>query len=176
MAAVARRKTRKGDAMATFTLEDVEGSAEVVVFPELFGRSQAIFMEEPPVLVSGRLEADEFRTRILATEIVPLAEARKRRTESVSIRLPVSGVTRELVDRLQGVLSENRGECPVFLELTSPDAFSLTLRADTKFAASPTRRMVASVEEILGPGSVRLKGRRSAPAPGRSGREQGRSH
>ena len=31
-------KTKKGDPMCVFTLEDHQGAVEVVVFPEMFGR------------------------------------------------------------------------------------------------------------------------------------------
>ncbi len=166
MAGLSRRKTRKGEkTMATFKLEDMDGSVEVVVFPELYTRSQTIFMEEPPVLVTGRLETDEFRVRILCSELVPISEARQSRTESVAIRLPVSGVTEDLVERLKGVLRENRGDCPVYLELSTPGEYTLTLKTDEAFTAKPSRRMVSSVEALLGPGSVRMRGR-AAPRPG----------
>jgi DNA polymerase-3 subunit alpha len=173
MAGVTRRKTRKGDTMATFTLEDLEGGVEVVVFPDLYARTQPLFMEESPVLVTGRVEADETRTRILASEMVALSEARQSRTGSVSIRMPVGGLTGEIVERLKGVLAENRGACPVYFEVTDPGAYALTLKADGAYAANASRRMVASLEAILGPGSVRLRSRTgrsvgsARPAPAR---------
>lgn len=159
MAGVTRRKTRKGDTMATFTLEDLEGGVEVVVFPDLYAKSQPLFMEDSPVLVTGRVEADETRTRILASEMVALSDARQSRTGSVSIRMPVAGLTGEIVERLKGVLADNRGACPVYFELTDPGAYALTLKADGAFASNASRRMVASLEAILGPGSVRLRSR-----------------
>jgi len=163
MAGVSRRKTRKGDTMAIFSIEDLEGGVEVVVFPELYGRSQALFMEEAPVLVTGRVEVDEARVRIIASDMAALSEARQSRTGSVHVRVPMAGLTEDLLERLKGVLEGNRGSCPVYFELTHPGAFALTLRAASDFAAKPTKQMVASVEALLGPGSVRLKGRTGSP-------------
>jgi DNA polymerase-3 subunit alpha len=165
MASVARRRTRKGDTMAIFSLEDLEGGVEVVVFPELYGRSQDVFMEEPPILVTGRLEVDESRTRILASELAPVLEARQRRTESVAIRMPLAALSEDLLSRLKGVLEEHQGGCPVYLELTDPGAFAMTLKAGRDLAIRPSRKMVASVEQLLGSGSVRLKGRFTSARP-----------
>ncbi|HZE88284.1 MAG TPA: OB-fold nucleic acid binding domain-containing protein, partial [Verrucomicrobiae bacterium] len=164
---LSRKKTRKGDTMAIFSLEDIEGSVEVIVFPDLFGRVQSIFTEEIPILVSGKAESDETRVRVIAEELIPLSNARASRTGSVHLRVPVGGVTEETIARLKGLLEGNRGECPVFLELTQPGAFALTLKADGAWSTNPSREMVTSVEEILGPGSVRLKARAGRPAGAR---------
>jgi DNA polymerase-3 subunit alpha len=167
IAAVSRKKTRKGDTMAIFNLEDLEGGVEVIVFPDLYARSQAIFMDETPVLVTGKAEADETRVRIIASEMVPLSEALQSRTGSVHLRVPVSGVTEETLGRLKDLLEGNRGACPVYLELTQPGSFALTLKADVAWAANPSREMIASLEALLGPGSVRLKSRSVRASTGR---------
>lgn len=174
MAVVNRRRTRKGDAMAVFTLEDLEGTVEVVVFPELFGRCRELFDDQPPVVVTGRVEADESRTRILASEIVPVAEARQARTESVSIRMPMGALSEDLLSQLKGLLEENKGGCPVYLELTEPGAFSMLLKAGSGYAISPSRKLVSSVEGLLGSGSVRLKGRFASGPP--QSRKSARAH
>ncbi len=165
MASVSRKRTRKGETMATFSLEDLEGSVEVVVFPELYARSQGVFMEEAPVLVAGRVESDESRTRILASELVPIAEARQARTESVALRVPVGGLSEDLIGRLKRLLEENKGGCPVYLEVTEPGAFSMTVKAGTPNGINPSRSLVGSLERLLGEGNVRLKGRFSSGSP-----------
>ena len=162
MSTVTRRRTRKGDSMAIVTLEDLEGSVEVVVFPELFGRCQQVFTDEPPVVVTGRLEVDESRTRILASEIIPISEARQARTESVAIRLTLASLSDEVMGRLKVLLEKNRGGCPVYLELSEPGAFTMLLKAGKGYAIEPSMKLVNSVERLLGGGSVRLKGRFSS--------------
>ena len=47
-------KTRKGDRMAVFMLDDVDGSVEVVVFPETFGKHGSLIeVERAMLLVRG---------------------------------------------------------------------------------------------------------------------------
>src|SRR4030095_17213989 len=63
-------KTRKGDRMCVFMLEDATGSVEVVVFPEAFKQyGHSASDNGQMVLVKGRFERDDDSARVLAAEI-----------------------------------------------------------------------------------------------------------
>src|SRR5256885_749108 len=87
VAACRQLKTKKGDRMAVFTLEDAQGGVEVIVFPETYQRSAPLVESGTLVLVRGKLERDDETARILATEIVPLETVRERVAREVAIRV-----------------------------------------------------------------------------------------
>ncbi len=64
--------------MAVFTLEDSQGSVEVVVFPETFGRFRHLIETGALLLVRGKFERDEESSRFLAAELSPLEGLRER--------------------------------------------------------------------------------------------------
>ena len=66
--------TRRGDKMAYLRVEDLTGSAEVIVFPDLYENVAALLKQEVPLLISGTLDMGEKGTKIKATEIFPLRE------------------------------------------------------------------------------------------------------
>src|SRR5262249_42879050 len=70
-------KTRKGDRMCVFMLDDAHGSIEVVVFPEAFKQFGHLAEAGKTVCVSGRFERDDESARILASEIVPIEMVRE---------------------------------------------------------------------------------------------------
>ena len=72
-------KTRKGDRMSVFMLDDVAGSVEVVVFPETFLKHGSLVESDAMLLVRGKLEKDEESARIVATELMPIATLKERR-------------------------------------------------------------------------------------------------
>ena len=80
-------KTKKGDAMGVFTLEDHQGAVEVVVFPETYARFRAACENGALLLVRGKFERDEESSRLQATEVLPLAQLRERLSRGVRIRL-----------------------------------------------------------------------------------------
>ena len=156
-----RRKTKKGDLMATFNLEDLEGSAEVVVFPDLYARSMSKLTEDAAILVTGRPEIED-RARILATSIATLQQARESRTTGVAIQIVTTGLTDEILEQLKTTLADHKGSVPLYLEVARPGGFVMTLKADPiSFGTSPSKEMMASVEALLGKGSVRLRARQA---------------
>src|SRR5688500_3843752 len=80
-------KTRKGDRMCVFMLDDADGSLEIVVFPETFKQCGHLAENGQMVLVKGKYERDDESVRILASEIVPIDIVRERLARSVAIRL-----------------------------------------------------------------------------------------
>ena len=69
-----RLTTKSGKTMATFTLEDLSGAVEVLVFPQLYEKVALEADNDRVVLVKGRLDADEENRRFLASQIRWLPE------------------------------------------------------------------------------------------------------
>ncbi|MFQ5701635.1 MAG: DNA polymerase III subunit alpha, partial [Acidobacteriota bacterium] len=156
-----RRKTKKGDLMATFTLEDLEGTAEVVVFPDLYAKVLGCLVDDAPVLVGGRAEIDD-RTRLLASAVMPLHKAREERLEGVAVSLVTSEVDEQILGRVRQVVAQHRGPVPFYLEIARPGGLVVTLRADQEtFGASPGKELKEELESILGTGCVRYQAKRT---------------
>ena len=85
-------KTKKGDPMCVFTLEDHQGAVEVVVFPEMFGKHRMLIENGALLLVRGKFERDEENSRFQCADILPLAALRgaavARRQDPVEGHLP----------------------------------------------------------------------------------------
>ena len=72
VAGVRPLKTKKGDRMAAFVLDDPHGTIEVVAFPETFAKHGAAIQADAMVLVKGKFERDEESSRLMASEIAPI--------------------------------------------------------------------------------------------------------
>ncbi len=151
-------KTRKGDRMAVFMLDDVDGSVEVVVFPETFGKHGSLIDTDAMLLVRGKLEKDEESARLVATELLPMAALVERTTKEVAIHLRAPQHGRPVFEALAELLSRHRGDRRVSLELDvrGPDR-PLRVRAEVNQRVKPSERLVAEVEQLCGTGSVELR-------------------
>src|SRR5690606_23140452 len=109
-------KTKKGDRMGVFMLEDAQGSVEVVVFPEAFARYAMLIENGRLVAVRGRFERDDESARVQANELFPLEALAERLAKSVRIRMN-GGCSRETLEALWDLLAANRGDRPVAIEL-----------------------------------------------------------
>jgi DNA polymerase-3 subunit alpha len=152
-------KTRKGDRMAAFPLDDPHGSIEVVAFPETFAKAQALVQTDTMVLVKGKFERDEETLRILASEIVAIDTVRERAARLVTIRLALPPHTRATLEALADLLARHKGDRRVCLELELRDRpHPLRVKADVGGAirVRPSSQLVEDVERLCGPGTVSL--------------------
>jgi DNA polymerase III subunit alpha len=155
-------KTRKGDRMAVFMLDDVDGSVEVVTFPETFAKHASLIDTDAMLLVRGKLEKDEETARLVATELLPIAALMERTTREIAIHLKVPPHGRTTFEALAELLARHRGDRRVYLELDvrSQDR-PLRVRADVTQRVKPSERLLTEIELICGTGSVeRLNGER----------------
>ena len=150
-------KTRKGERMASFVLEDLQGGVEALVFPETYKKVGARLSEDQIVLVKGRAEAlDEGKARLLVTEVMALDQARLSEARAVTIRVPMPSWHRGTGERLRDILGSHHGDCPVTLELYQPEGLSIAVAPSALYRVRPDEALRAEVEALLGPGSLVL--------------------
>ena len=150
-------KTKKGDRMATFVLEDLEGGVEALVFPETYKKVAGRLADDQVVLVKGKAEVlDEGRARLLVADVLPLEQAKLAEARFVTIRVAVARWDRAKGERLRDILGSHRGECPVTLELVRPGAFAVAVAPSAYFRVRPDPVLRDEVEALLGPGALVL--------------------
>jgi DNA polymerase-3 subunit alpha len=149
-------KTKKGDRMAAFMLDDIAGSIEVVVFPETFSKHGHLIAADAMVLVRGKFEKDEESARLVSTELQPISMLKERTTREVVIHLP--GSARNTLEALAELLTRHRGDRRVFLELdVKSQEGPLRVRSEAAQRVKPSERLVNEVEQLCGAGSVVLR-------------------
>jgi DNA polymerase-3 subunit alpha len=150
-------KTKKGDRMASFFLEDLEGSVETLVFPEAYKKAAGRLADDQVVLVKARAEVqDDGRAKLLASEVLPLEQAKLADARYVTIRVSVVGWDRGKGERLRDILGAHRGDCPVTLELVRPGSWTVALAPSAYYRVRPDAALRDEVEALLGPGALVL--------------------
>jgi DNA polymerase III subunit alpha len=151
-------KTRKGDRMCVFALDDIAGGVEVVVFPETFARCGSLVEADAMLLVRGKFEKDDESARLVATDLLPIAALRERTTREVVIHLTGRSTGRPTFEALAELLARHRGDRRVFLELdVRSEARPLRVRSEVALRVRPSERLVTEVEQICGAGSIELR-------------------
>jgi DNA polymerase-3 subunit alpha len=150
-------KTKKGDRMASFLLEDLEGSVDTLVFPEAYKKAASRLADDQVVLVKGRAEVqDDGKARLLASDVLPLEQAKLAEARHVTIRVAVEAWDREKGERLRDILGAHRGDCPVTLELVRPGSWALALAPSAYYNVRPDAVMRDEIEALLGPDALVL--------------------
>ncbi len=150
LAKIRLQTTRRGDRMAFLMLEDLDGFVEVVVYPETYQKTKGILMEDMPVMVQGRIAANEGEPRIVANEIFSLDEAPKRLGCTVHIKLITAGLEKPMIEQLASVLSSHSGQCDLYLHLVTPRHGEVTVKAGPQHKLEPSDALLHATQELLG--------------------------
>ena len=151
-------KTRKGDRMCVFMLEDTDGSLEIVVFPECFKQYGHLAENTNTVVVKGKFERDGESARLVASEIMPIEMVRERLARKVAITLSTPRHDRETFLKLWDVIAAHKGDRPVTVTLVDTERhLRVKLDVAPQIKVRPSESLVAEVERICGSGSVTLR-------------------
>lgn len=142
--------TKKGDRMAFVTLEDLVGSLEVVVFPEVFQASSDYLKGDEPLMVYGTLDAGGETCKILATEVMLLTDVKERQTRKVHIRLTTTGLTEDQLQQLKHTIVRYEGTCRVILHMVVPNRSETLIMAAKELSVAASDEFVGAVEKLFG--------------------------
>ena len=160
--AVRERTTKKrGEKMATVLVEDLQGTVEVLVFPDLYRTGAPLLNTDEPLVVTGVLDKSENGVKLKATRLELLSQVRQRTTSRVGITIHSTGTTAEDLEQLRDILLRHQGSCPVILRLRIPNRSEVHIEVgaadDQPLRVNPTDPMVHEVEALLGEGTVSLE-------------------
>jgi DNA polymerase-3 subunit alpha len=167
VAAMKEIPTKNGDRMAFVTLEDMDGTAELTVFPAPFKAAAALLRSREPILVRGRVDDTEKGRVVLAEEIRPLEQAvagalpgAGGAPQACRIRVGGDAEPGAVVGGIERACQTHPGAVPVFLHVRLP-GHEVVIRA-TRLAVDASADLLAEVEALLGPGTIILEyGRRA---------------
>jgi DNA polymerase III subunit alpha len=113
------RISQKGTGWGRFTVEDYTGSTEITMFSEAYTKFRSFFEEGTSVYVEGeykqRFNSDEFEFRV---NNVRLLEAiGEEKTSSITVRIPLERITKELVAQIEEVCKSHKGKQTLKMEV-----------------------------------------------------------
>ena len=115
---LARKFTKKGDQMAVFTLEDLDSSIEVTVFPRMLSEQGHKLADDAIVTVKGRLDRkDETRVGFMAQDIAVLEGLDTGNAPPLRLRLPANMLNEAKIHQLKRILRDHPGDSQVFVQL-----------------------------------------------------------
>ena len=144
-----RKWTKKGDLMAVFTLEDLQGSVEVMVFPRTMSEIGHLLADDAVVILGARVDRRDETPKLIAGDIElfePLAEGEA----PLRLHLPPSRLTDQTVERLKELFLDFPGESEVYILLGDRQV----VRLPEQYSVSTRTGLVGELRALLGRESV----------------------
>ncbi len=147
---ITKRTTRKGELMLFFTLEDLEGSVEVLCYPRTVSESGSLVQDDAILVVEGRLDHRGEDIKVVARG---LRELEIRGGGSLRLEIPARRMSLDTVNRLKGILVNHPGTAPVMLHMVNGASHKVLKLAD-EFRVELRSALYAELRELLGPRAV----------------------
>ena len=150
---------KKNRQMAFCTLEGIEGSTELIVFPDVYEQYREIInKKESRVLVTGNLSTrDESDVKIVPNKFISLDGSMETLTTSVIINVDLSTHSPEAIERIKDLADKYKGNIRIGFSIRMDDK-TLGNLLSSSVSVKPDKNFFNGVYEILGSDSVRLKG------------------
>jgi DNA polymerase-3 subunit alpha len=154
---IKRITTRKNELMAVCILEDLEGKIEVVIFPRNYNDGIIRYLKiDEIVIVKGKVDGREERSKILADEIMPLLLIRQKKIKSLCIKMGSDVFNKEeILHSLKKIMEQNEGNCPVIFDLAIPEKKNVMINSMSRIL--PSEEVIVEIEKIFGEKSVEIK-------------------
>ena len=146
---LARRQTRNGAHMATFTLDDRTAMIPVTVFPRALEAQDGLLVDEGVVILRARLDRREEDPKLISIE---LDEFAPETAGALRLHFPPAGVSDDRLSALKRLLGEHGGDSPVEIQVGTDHLLELPpeYRVDTDGGLVPELR------QLLGVGAVQV--------------------
>ncbi len=154
LSGVTRKVTKKGDAWAAATLEDLGGAIEVLFFPNSYQLYATAIADDAIVIVKGKVDKRDDVPKLIAMDMtIPDLTTGADGSAPIVLQLPVTKCVPPVVEQLRDVLRTHPGTTEVHLRLRGNQKTTV-VRLDDKLRVTPGPALHADLKQLLGPSCI----------------------
>jgi DNA polymerase-3 subunit alpha len=161
-------RTKKGDPMMFATLDDLEGSIEVLIFGKALAEYEGALDVDEVVLVRGRVDHGDKGTSLIAQTVDPFrpsaeeveaareaAALEPQGPQALTVSVDATALPATVIEELKHILGNHAGESEVVLAIQT-SAGPRTLRLGEGYRVNQTPSLRAELGRILGPAALQV--------------------
>jgi DNA polymerase-3 subunit alpha len=150
IAAVSHGTSKKsGKPYSMVTLEDLDGSVQLLVMND-YDKFRPLMEPNKALLVIGEVSTGEDKPKIFPQEIMPLADAPKKYTRQVHLRLPMAHLQPDDMNKVAELVAAHPGKCPLFLCFLRPEGGTIFVETNARFAVMPSVELEHAANRLFG--------------------------
>jgi DNA polymerase-3 subunit alpha len=152
LAKLTKKFTRRGEVYIVADLEDLDGGAECIFFPQVYTQHQGILVQDAVVVVKARVDARDDTPKLVALEVKP-PNLTESGSAPVVLNLEARACNDGVVTRIKHILGSHRGKSPVHLQIRGARS-TMVVRLGDEFRVDPRNGLYAEIKAELGPDAL----------------------
>ncbi len=148
---VTPKRTKRGDLMAMFTLEDLYGTVDVIAFPRDYERYKSLITEDTRAFLKGRVQEEDGKaSKLIMSEAHGFNEA----TKELCIRFANKATYEDKRQQLLSLIADSDGKDRVFIYLA---AEKMGKELPVNQSVFIDEALISSLEAAFGKGNVGVR-------------------
>lgn len=139
-----------GSKMAVFTLEDLQGNVEVVVFSETLEKYGHLLEVDKILFARGKVDCRRELPNIIADELISIEDAGEKLAARVKITLQAAHVNEQKIAHIKSICSTHKGKSPVYVTVITDKGTRVSAVADKTLAVRPDVAFCRKMEQLVG--------------------------
>jgi DNA polymerase-3 subunit alpha len=128
------KKKNNSPTYATFTLEDLYGTAEIIVFQSKLELFKSKYLQGEPIVVTAKSDASgEEELRLILLDVWTLSEAIANYYKKAVIKIDAENLNEEDSRRLMSFIEKHKGNIKLFICVLLPDGREVLLEMPERF-------------------------------------------
>ncbi|MEC7845069.1 MAG: DNA polymerase III subunit alpha, partial [Actinomycetota bacterium] len=144
-----KKYTTRGELMANISLEDLEGSVEVIVFTKAMSQVGHKLINDQPVIITGRVDRRDETLKLVCMDVETLKSDEETKISSIEVQIPQTGTTTKHLENLASLLNEHPGECDVYVWIGSKKIW-----LGSEVRVNPENGLMGELRVLLGAESI----------------------
>ncbi len=149
LTSVQRKMSKNGNPWAAVTIEDLEGSVEVMFFGETYLAYSTVLAEDQVVTLKGRVRRRDEQMQLQAQE-VSLPDTSAVADSPVHVTVPHTRCVEPVMMRLREVLTSHPGPAEVHVHVAEPGKTTVVRAAD-RLRVEKSPALFGDLKALLGP-------------------------
>ncbi len=145
---VMRRQTKQGNMWATITVEDLDASVTVSLFPKVYENVALRLIPDSIVKVNGRINIREDSVEMHGDDVINI-DITEHNQRPLSMRIPATTCNPANLKRVKEILAEHPGTSEVHLEILEKDR-STRLKLGPQYRVEISPALIADLKTVLG--------------------------
>ena len=141
---------KSGKPYSMVTLEDLEGSVQVLCMNENYEKYRGLLVPNKAILVIGEVNTGDDRPKIFPQEIMPLEDAPKQFTKQVHLRLHTAHLKPEQLESVRELVAAHAGKCPLLLCFKRPGGEVIFMDTNERFSVLPSQKLQQEADARFG--------------------------
>ncbi len=149
----AERLTRKKDVMCNVVLEDLEGSANIIFWADVYKKHYELLHADEPIVIQGSIDVGDESLKIIAQDVVPLTKALENPYKQVRFMIDTDKVSPDNIKSLYDTLKKYNGKYEGYIHILNGKSETI-VRLGDQTRLDICDKLQREVDGILGEGST----------------------